>query len=1117
MGLLRGSNERVFCAHTNFKDNIGNKDLERGLMAHEPIDIVYTWVNGSDPVWLAKKLKFTARSLQSESESEVVGDGGNVSVTEQGILASGTLNASNTYAAANMSAVEPVEIDEASSDNRYRDSNELRYSLRSLVKYAPWIRNIYIVTDNQIPHWLNLENERLFMVSHSEMFPNISHLPVFSSPAIEAHLHRIPGLSKRFIYFNDDVFLGAPVTPEDFVSISGVQKFTMAWDVPKCAPGCAESWIGDGYCDKACNVSACDFDFPDCLPKNESAKVAMGARGNRGAVGMTLHCSPGCPDSWLSDKVCDTKCNKPECGFDLGDCGVAPLLANFPGAALGSPLFTPALRSPAVSVAYADLRVSNLTANATLNLTAPSSALRPVFSARAPIGNAEGVNSTSTGTNSTVILPPVVLAVPYGSTFAVHFNISLLAYLSGNAEGLLKEVGGKGAIPGVYNATGKNLSTIMRDGDFVYSSAEYDNERAVHVANVLTKHHLLAVILYRHYYPENSGNSHEVVLEPPERYPEDTTFTVRGFNSVTNVSVVAEFVLRITPPVADDSESWITPERWLRAMPIVPALPAPADGGAITDPGHEETPIGLTFPPVSGFIAQCNNFNAQDSSLIAQVRLMHKPFRIMSDAGVNVESNYKYDVDSGVVLLVETASPEDPEADGSHISSLLHIPADALELRVVFTLANGTVIEAVRRLAETLGAINREGLVVPLPFAPADAGAREASLAGRIDATRAFHAAYSGADFYKEPNGSYCSPSSRLAVAALADLVLQSPKHEAPNPHNALLLRVSVPLHPAETPVNSWVHIQWEIAHASGPVSTSAALSANSDTEQGAEEAGSAPSISGCGVVSFKWGTFNRTAVALARARRQQERVAAAEAATTAAISESNSTDSNASLINWTELVGESSLRRRLSDTATAPARASRRQPYVSSALLQWITDRSKPIRQTAASSPVAWVLGVVRSWNRQGGHGHTVDATSEGRDSIGGFDHAREVDKERQRKLAKSMDDWLRWLQETEEEKEKEKTAMTAIVGGRRRLLGDTYAQSLIHVNRMYNRAFGTENRKVPAHVPHMVNRDIMEELQARWPEQWAATSTHRFRSPVDMQYSFAYYHYVMNRHKLK
>ena len=75
-----------------------------------------------------------------------------------------------------------------------------------------------------MPSWLNLAHPRLTVVPHAAIFPNASDLPVFSSPAIEAHLHRIPGLSKRFAYFNDDVFLGAPTWPEDFVALDGAQK-----------------------------------------------------------------------------------------------------------------------------------------------------------------------------------------------------------------------------------------------------------------------------------------------------------------------------------------------------------------------------------------------------------------------------------------------------------------------------------------------------------------------------------------------------------------------------------------------------------------------------------------------------------------------------------------------------------------------------------------------------------------------------------------------------------------------------------------------------------------------------------------------------------------------------
>jgi len=41
------------------------------------------------------------------------------------------------------------------------------------------------------------------------------------------------------------------------------------------------------------------------------------------------------------------------------------------------------------------------------------------------------------------------------------------------------------------------------------------------------------------------------------------------------------------------------------------------------------------------------------------------------------------------------------------------------------------------------------------------------------------------------------------------------------------------------------------------------------------------------------------------------------------------------------------------------------------------------------------------------------------------------------------------------------------------------------------------------------------MNELQAKWASEWNATSTHKFRSPDDMQYAFSYYYYVIHRDK--
>uniref|UniRef100_A0A1I8IGI1 Stealth_CR2 domain-containing protein n=1 Tax=Macrostomum lignano TaxID=282301 RepID=A0A1I8IGI1_9PLAT len=129
--------------------------------------------------------------------------------------------------------------------SRFEDNNELKYSLRSLTKFAPWIRKVYLVTNGQVPNWLNLTNPRLTLITHEEIFPNKSHLPTFNAPAIETHLHRIPGLSDHFLYFNDDVFLTKPVHPHDFYCPASGYRIYQSWEVPNCAAGCPHAWVAD--------------------------------------------------------------------------------------------------------------------------------------------------------------------------------------------------------------------------------------------------------------------------------------------------------------------------------------------------------------------------------------------------------------------------------------------------------------------------------------------------------------------------------------------------------------------------------------------------------------------------------------------------------------------------------------------------------------------------------------------------------------------------------------------------------------------------------------------------------------------------------------------------------
>ena len=210
------------------------------------------------------------------------------------------------------------------SDSRFRDNDELKYSLRSLFKFAPWVRKVFIVTNDQIPSWLNVHHPRVVLVSHADIFANHSHLPTFSSPAIESNLVNIAALSERFIYMNDDFFLAMPVWPDDFESEEGLFRVYLTYPVPSCREGCPNSWLADGYCDKACNNSECDFDGGDCnnVTLDNDPKNTVPTWVAEYMKAKALYCHEGCSDNWLADGYCDEACNLLSCGFDAGDCGV---------------------------------------------------------------------------------------------------------------------------------------------------------------------------------------------------------------------------------------------------------------------------------------------------------------------------------------------------------------------------------------------------------------------------------------------------------------------------------------------------------------------------------------------------------------------------------------------------------------------------------------------------------------------------------------------------------------------------------------------------------------------------------------------------------------------------
>ncbi|AQS41874.1 MAG: Hypothetical protein BHV28_11880 [Candidatus Tokpelaia hoelldobleri] len=130
----------------------------------------------------------------------------------------------------------PGVLSEKQYEPRYSSDGEIYYNIASVLKYAPFIRRIFIVTDNQKPALLDAfvqegkcKADFLQLVSHDEIFAGLEAArPTFNSLAIETVLWRIPGLSEHFIYGNDDVFFNAPVTPNDFFR-NGLPVFHGKW------------------------------------------------------------------------------------------------------------------------------------------------------------------------------------------------------------------------------------------------------------------------------------------------------------------------------------------------------------------------------------------------------------------------------------------------------------------------------------------------------------------------------------------------------------------------------------------------------------------------------------------------------------------------------------------------------------------------------------------------------------------------------------------------------------------------------------------------------------------------------------------------------------------------
>lgn len=143
-------------------DNCINKKKGTIKELDNPVDIFLPWVDGNDVDWQKKRNKYKSYTGSEQAEANGI--------------------------------------------ERYRDWENLKYIFRGIDKFLPWIRKVFLVTDGQVPEFLDLTNPKLVIVDHKEYIPE-EFLPTFNSNTIEMNLHRIEDISDNVLLFNDDTFI----------------------------------------------------------------------------------------------------------------------------------------------------------------------------------------------------------------------------------------------------------------------------------------------------------------------------------------------------------------------------------------------------------------------------------------------------------------------------------------------------------------------------------------------------------------------------------------------------------------------------------------------------------------------------------------------------------------------------------------------------------------------------------------------------------------------------------------------------------------------------------------------------------------------------------------------
>lgn len=151
------------------------------MHTNEPIDVVMTWVDGNDPAHREKMRPYLTE--KAASRNDIAGE------------------------------------------TRFASHKEIFFCVASVLRFAPFVRKIFIVTNEQDPELDDFVKKNfpdnkipIEIVNQNILFEGGYEecLPVFNSLSVETVLYRIPGLSENFVYMNDDFLILKPITPEEW-------------------------------------------------------------------------------------------------------------------------------------------------------------------------------------------------------------------------------------------------------------------------------------------------------------------------------------------------------------------------------------------------------------------------------------------------------------------------------------------------------------------------------------------------------------------------------------------------------------------------------------------------------------------------------------------------------------------------------------------------------------------------------------------------------------------------------------------------------------------------------------------------------------------------------------